>query len=35
MKPDLYIRTKVPENIQDTLVKLQNILKQWNVRVVS
>jgi hypothetical protein len=31
----LYIRTKVPENIQETLVKVQNILKQWNVRVVA
>lgn len=35
IKPDLYIRTKVPENIQDTLVKVSNILKQWNIRVLS
>jgi hypothetical protein len=35
MNPDLYIRTKVPENIEDTLIKVSNILKQWNLRTVA
>ena len=35
MSPDLYIRTKVPQNIQDCLVNIQSIRAHWNLKNVA
>ena len=35
VKPDIYLRTKVPENISETLIKLNEIRKQWNMRTIQ